>query len=51
MEERLNDYEKVRRLGRLLANNAQVKIISHFFEADDIYVYSSLLCPDSPCND
>lgn len=51
MEERLNGYKKVRRLDRLLADNAQVKMTSHVFEADDIYVYSSLLCPDSPCND
>lgn len=49
MEERLNGYEKLRRLDRLLADNAEVKL-SCVSEADDIYVYSSPLCPDSPYN-
>jgi hypothetical protein len=50
MEERLNGYEKVKRLDRLLADNAEVKLSSRVSEADDIYVYSSPLCPDSPYN-
>ncbi|KAG2235554.1 hypothetical protein INT48_003117 [Thamnidium elegans] len=50
MEERLNGYEKVRRLDRLLADNVEVKLSSRVSEADGIYVYSSPLCPDSPYN-
>lgn len=50
MEERLNGYEKVKRLDRLLADNAEVKLSSRVSEADDIYVCSSPLCPDSPYN-
>ncbi|GAA5810274.1 hypothetical protein MFLAVUS_003694 [Mucor flavus] len=50
MEKRLNGYEKVRILDRLLAGNVEVKLSSRVSEAEDIYVYNPPLCPDSPYN-
>lgn len=48
MEECLDGYKEIKRLDRLLSDNVDVNLSSRVSEADDIYVYSSTLCPDSP---
>lgn len=48
IEERLHGYEKVRKLEYLLAESAEVKLSSRVSEAEDIYVFSSPICPKSP---
>lgn len=50
VEKRLYGHEKVEKLDRLLAVNAEVKLSSRVFEAEDINVYSLPLWPDSPYN-
>ncbi|KAI9248924.1 hypothetical protein BY458DRAFT_445593, partial [Sporodiniella umbellata] len=50
MEECLNRHKEVKGLDHLLADNVEVKLSSRVSEADDIYVYSSPLCPGSPYN-
>ncbi|KAI9248927.1 hypothetical protein BY458DRAFT_526103 [Sporodiniella umbellata] len=45
MEECLNRHKEVKGLDHLLADNVEVKLSSRVSEADDIYVYSSPLCP------
>ncbi|CAO3627515.1 unnamed protein product [Mucor hiemalis] len=48
IEERLHGYEKVTKLEYLLAESAEVKLSSRVSEAEDIYIFSSPLCPQSP---
>ncbi|RCH84131.1 hypothetical protein CU098_009723, partial [Rhizopus stolonifer] len=47
IEERLHDYEKIRKLECLLAESAEVKLFSRVSEAENIYVFSSPICPQS----
>ncbi|KAI7904174.1 uncharacterized protein BX663DRAFT_559893 [Cokeromyces recurvatus] len=48
IEEHLYGYEKIRKLEDLLAESAEVNLFPRVPEAEDIYVFSSPLCPQSP---
>ncbi|KAI8977632.1 hypothetical protein BDF20DRAFT_820631, partial [Mycotypha africana] len=48
IEKRLEGYEKIIKLEYLLAGSAEVKLSSRVSEAEDIYVFSSPLGPQSP---